>query len=139
MSLNWILHPLVQYSLQIGAISACLYLFLDLKNETRKTALRSRAAQEALEDSMDQLKRAVEKMRDQTQRMEETAARVVDPPLAVSGLNLNKRGQALRMHHRGEAPGEIAAALTLPEREVELLLKVQRLYDEAAREKSATA
>jgi hypothetical protein len=44
----------------------------------------------------------------------------------VAGMNLSKRGQALRMHKRGEKPEQIAAALELPTNEVELLLKVHR-------------
>jgi hypothetical protein len=43
------------------------------------------------------------------------------------GLNLSKRSQALRMHRRGEASPEIAAALNIPSQEVELLIKVQRI------------
>ena len=43
------------------------------------------------------------------------------------GLNLSKRSQALRMHRRGEAPAQIAAALNIPSQEVELLIKVQRI------------
>ena len=55
------------------------------------------------------------------------------PPVAVApglpkpGLNLNKRSQALRMHRRGEAADQIAAALELPRQEVELLIKVHRV------------
>ena len=55
------------------------------------------------------------------------------PPVAVApglpkpGLNLNKRSQALRMHRRGEAVDQIAAALELPRQEVDLLIKVHRI------------
>ena len=41
-----------------------------------------------------------------------------------SGLNLNKRSQVIRMSRRGEQAEKIAASLNLPQREVELLLKV---------------
>lgn len=44
-----------------------------------------------------------------------------------AGLNLNKRSQAIRMHRRGESAEAIAAALDLPRREVDLLLKVHRI------------
>jgi hypothetical protein len=43
------------------------------------------------------------------------------------GLNLSRRAQALRMHRRGDPPGQIASVLDLPVQEVELLLKVQRM------------
>ena len=49
-------------------------------------------------------------------------------PMSVRpGLNLSKRSQALRMHRRGDAPPQIAAALNIPSQEVELLIKVQRI------------
>lgn len=44
----------------------------------------------------------------------------------AAGLNLSKRSQALRMSRRGDPAGRIAAALGIPRREVDLLLKVQR-------------
>jgi hypothetical protein len=47
--------------------------------------------------------------------------------LPKPGLNLNKRSHALRMHRRGEAAEQIAAALELPRQEVDLLLKVHRI------------
>jgi len=69
--------------------------------------------------------------------VEALAAQVHDlqshPPVALApglpkpGLNLNKRSQALRMHRRGEAADQIAAALELPRQEVDLLIKVHRV------------
>lgn len=55
---------------------------------------------------------------------EERAGVLVPPAPPRSGLNLNKRTQALRMSRRGEQAEKIAATLNLPRREVELLLKV---------------
>lgn len=53
---------------------------------------------------------------------------VAPPPgLPKPGLNLSKRSHALRMHRRGEAAEQIAAALELPRQEVDLLLKVHRI------------
>lgn len=49
------------------------------------------------------------------------------PGLPKPGLNLSKRSHALRMHRRGEAAEQIAAALELPRQEVDLLLKVHRI------------
>ena len=44
-----------------------------------------------------------------------------------SGLNLSKRSQVLRMHRNGDAPERIAAALEVPQQEVDLLIKVHRI------------
>lgn len=42
------------------------------------------------------------------------------------GMNFTRRAAALRMSYRGEQPEQIAAALKIPRREVELLLKLHR-------------
>jgi DNA-binding NarL/FixJ family response regulator len=39
-------------------------------------------------------------------------------------LNLNRRGQILRLHGKGRTPAEIASDLQISQGEVELLLKV---------------
>jgi hypothetical protein len=54
-------------------------------------------------------------------------------------LNVNKRSQALQMHRRGAAPPEIAAALSIPQTEVELLVKVQRILLAAVDQPAARA
>ena len=54
------------------------------------------------------------------------AIRVCQPsPTAVRpGMNLNKRSQALQLYRRGEPPEAIAAALSIPKQEVDLLIKI---------------
>ncbi len=54
-----------------------------------------------------------------------------------ASLNLNKRTQVLRMSRRGERTENIAASLSLPRREVELLLKIHGLVLSASTEKPA--
>jgi hypothetical protein len=44
-----------------------------------------------------------------------------------AGLNLNKRVHAMRMLRRGEDLAHVAAALGVPRREVELLVRVQSI------------
>jgi DNA-binding NarL/FixJ family response regulator len=46
-------------------------------------------------------------------------------------MNTSRRSQVLRMHRRGERPEQIAAALGLPQNEVDLLLKLQRASQSA--------
>lgn len=46
-------------------------------------------------------------------------------------LNVNRRAQAIRMMRRGEHPAQISTALAIPLRQVELLLKVNRLAGQA--------
>jgi hypothetical protein len=51
---------------------------------------------------------------------------------ASAGINLNKRTQALRMMRLGQDSEQIAAALSLPRKEIELLAKVQKLLFDAS-------
>ena len=57
----------------------------------------------------------------------ELSAETIRPTAGQQALNLNKRGQVLRMRRRGENPETIAAALAIPRNEVDLLLKVHQL------------
>jgi len=78
------------------------------------------------------------RIEDMMARLEE-AARPAEPVAAVmaepgfvparpgAGLNLNKRVHAMRMLRRGEDIAHIAAALGVPGREVELLIRVQAI------------
>jgi hypothetical protein len=135
MTLQWILNPWFIFTLLTGGIAACLCLFFSLKLETRKIVRGAQSAQLEMGHTLECLTRELEAIAAEIRLMQERVDRTVTPPLAVSGLNLNKRGLALRMHRRGESAGQIANALTLPEREVELLLKVQQVYAEAAQKK----
>lgn len=70
-----------------------------------------------------------------SQLLEDLAGREAQespPPATVPHLNMNRRGQALRMARRGDTPDRIASALGIPKREVDLLLKVQRSVAGAA-------
>ena len=116
--------PLAPFLL-IGINSVlCLFFFLCLEHEIRITALRWKRRQTAQESVTSNLKA---QMADLSARMldtEERAGVLVPPIPPKSGLNLTKRSQVIRMSRRGEQAGKIAASLNLPQREVELLLKV---------------
>jgi hypothetical protein len=80
---------------------------------------------ENLESRIAQTSEAVEKLRLQ---MEQTAQESSVPVLPAGGaLNLNRRGQVLRMRRRGESPETISGSLGIPRNEVDLLLKVHEL------------
>jgi hypothetical protein len=76
---------------------------------------------------IDLLKREIQELRKQVQDTPLPVAPSTLPATPRSGLNLEKRSQALRLHRRGEAPAEIAATLDIPLQEVELLIKVHRI------------
>jgi hypothetical protein len=104
-------------------MAACLFLFWTLKREIAENEFKNREKRRALESAAGQLRATIEQLKLELSEAEARNAAAARP---VAGMNLSKRGQALRMHKRGEKPEQIAAALELPANEVELLLKVHR-------------
>src|SRR5580704_566640 len=116
--------PLAPFLL-IGINSVlCLFFFLGLEHEMRIMKLRWRRGQSAQESATDNLKAHLAELSARVLDTEERTGVLVPPVPPRSGLNLNKRSQVIRMSRRGEQPEKIAASLNLPQREVELLLKV---------------
>ncbi len=116
--------PLAPFLL-IGINSVlCLFFFLCLGHETRIMNLRWKRRQTAQESITNNLKAQVAELRARMLDTEDRAQVPVPPIPPKSGLNLIKRSQVIRMSRRGEQAGKIAASLNLPQREVELLLKV---------------
>jgi hypothetical protein len=124
---DWLslVHPIEMYGVLALAGSCLLYAFI-VHLEMRTLARRGWERHERLENRLALITEAAERMQSQ---LEETAR-----PTAASqpgqSLNLNKRGQVLRMRRRGETPETIAAALRIPQNEVTLLLKVHELSRE---------
>jgi hypothetical protein len=102
----------------------CLFFFLCLEHEMRIMKLRWRRRQVAQDSATDDLKAQVAELNARVLDTEERTGVLVPPIPPRSGLNLNKRSQVIRMSRRGEQAEKIAASLNLPQREVELLLKV---------------
>jgi hypothetical protein len=131
--------PLAPFIL-IGIHSVlCLVFFLCLEHETRVMNLRWKRRQTAQESTTEELKTQIAELRTRVLDAEERAGVLVPPTPPKSGLNLNKRTQVIRMSRRGEQADKIAAALNLPQREVELLLKVhgQVVYSSSEANSSA--
>ncbi len=123
--------------LLIGLCSVCaLVFFLRLDMDARRLKSASRRRHNFQEATIQELRERLEEMGERLRETEERAG-VLTPPLPKSGLNLNKRSQVIRMSRRGEGPQHIAASLQLPQREVELLLKVYGLVLDGTRKPSS--
>ena len=109
-----------------GAVLSFLTLW---RAQALLRAARRNAADQnpRMESAIGVLQQGLEALQSQLQESRHYAPAFVVPATPRAGLNLDKRSQALRMHRRGEAPAQIAAALELPRQEVELLLKVHRI------------
>ena len=114
------------YALVVVSLGLCMYLFLSAKREIRRLQLRMKQQNVLLQEAYDRMEFAVEQLRGQFQELEGKTGELVPPSPARSGMNLNKRTQAARMFRRGERPEQIAAALSLPQNEVALLLRVHQ-------------
>jgi hypothetical protein len=112
------LMPLFPYLLIAAGLFSSLALFVTLKQEMRKLVFRQKARIEQMWARLDEAERPADPV------AEEVA--FVPAPLRA-GLNLNKRVHAMRMMRRGEDIAHIAAALGVPRREVELLIRVQTI------------
>ena len=104
---------------------AAAYLFFSLKVELRLQA--KRAVTRAEFDS--RLAEFVTELETLRTQVASTESRPAPPewPLqdrATGSLNLNRRGQILRLHGKGRSTAEIASDLQISQGEVELLLKV---------------
>jgi hypothetical protein len=114
-------------ALLVAGLAACVFLFLLAKRDVRVAGKRWAKRQDGALAEVNKLRAELEEIRGRVRDTEENAGLLVAPPPAMSGLNLGKRSQAIRMSRRGDAPGQIAAALRIPEREIELLLKVHHI------------
>ena len=114
------------YALVVVSLGLCMYLFFTAKREIRRMQLRMKQQNVLLQEAYDRMEFQVEQLKTQFQDLEGKTGEMVPPSPAKSGMNLNKRTQAARMFRRGERPEQIAAALSLPQNEVALLLKVHQ-------------
>jgi len=127
------LQPLVFCILLAAGLGSCLYLFATLKDEIRGLLRRcqeDRLRVQAVESALNDARLAVEAVETDLRALERQTGMLVAPPPARSGLNLSKRTHVLRMHRAGQDGASIAAALSLPRSEVELLIKVHRIVVE---------
>ena len=115
------------YALVAAGSIACLFVFLTLKQEIRRLKSRLDRQQAGEVAAAWNLKVKFEEITLRLRDSEERAGVLVAPEPARSGLNLTKRSQVIRMSRRGERAENIAASLSLPRGEVDLLLKINAL------------
>jgi hypothetical protein len=115
---------LVLFGLLAMGLAAALALFLSLKYELRVQTRKDRARLDAM----------LQRLQDAERPAPEPAASTAPsaPALLRSGMNINKRVQAVRLLRRGEDVSHVAAALGVSRREIELLLRVQKLSAQRA-------
>ena len=124
MNLVLQLAPLV---ILIGGIVVCGCIFVSLKREIHALFQRLQEQHREIQNLEQRTGAQLDDVRTGLREADERSGVLVPPSPPRSGLNLNKRSQVLRMSRHGENESNIAAALSLPRKEVELLLKVQKI------------
>lgn len=123
MSFDWILSPLAIYGAMALTMVSCLTLFLSFKFEVRQVRRHGEASKDSLASQVREMESSMGSLQE---KVEDIGAR---PTLGTPAMNLNRRVQVLRMHRRGESLETIAAALSTPRNEVELLIRVQKMME----------
>jgi hypothetical protein len=111
--LNSFMFEVTPYAAAIAGLIATLVLFVSVKREVHENARRER--------------RNFEQLLAATPAPAPVPEPVYIPVQLRPGININRRVHALRMLRRGENVPHIAAALGVPRREVELLVRVAQL------------
>jgi len=113
------------FGLLIMGLMASIALFISLKYEVRVQARKDQARLDAMLKRLEEAERPAP--------VPDPEPEVAEPIIALrSGLNMNKRVQAVRLLRRGEDIGHVAAALGVTRREVELLVRVQKISAQRA-------
>jgi hypothetical protein len=119
--------PLAPYLLIALNSILCLFFFLCLENEIRILKRRVAGPGKIQDSAAQDLKAKLDELSLRVHDAEERVGIAVLPPTPKASLNLNKRTQVIRMSRRGEPEENIALSLSIPRKEVELLLKVHHL------------
>jgi len=106
--------------------AACVYLFLCLRKQSRIISRRE-ADGAALSERMGGLVNAIEAMSLRLEEVERRKAIMIEGFAEPASVNLNRRGQVLRLSRRGDSAGQIASALGLSQGEVKLTLRVHEM------------
>lgn len=116
---------LLPYALLVVIIGLCLALFLLVKADVRRHASQWTREREELLETQLALKAQISALETAVQARQERAAPVVAPAPVRLSLNLQRRAQILRLARRGDRADQIATTLAMPQKEVELFLKLQ--------------
>jgi DNA-binding NarL/FixJ family response regulator len=108
-------------TLLVLGVPGVIYLYLSLKIELR-LATRRAVTRAELDARFTELVTDLETLR---VRLALAETRPTPTDWSPQAVNLNRRGQVLRLHGKGRTPAEIASDLQISRGEVELLIKVQ--------------
>jgi hypothetical protein len=118
--------PIAPYALLAMACLAGLLILFAVTSDIRKLKMRQ-SKNPAPTAPPEDLQLKLEELQARLIDAEERANLVMAPAGFRSSLNMSKRSQVLRLSRRGEESQSIAETLSMPRKEVELLLKIHGL------------
>ena len=110
----------------LGLLAGCV-LLAALRAELLKKTGRVETAGQLARQELSALQARFNELSAELQETREHAHLAVATSPAPPRMNINKRGQVLRLHRRGENPAQISSSLGLARGEVDLILKVQSM------------
>ncbi len=110
----------------LAALSLQFWLYLKLKAEFRKMMVHM-ATQDDIANSVSPLADQVAALEARFAHISAGRREQEEWIAGAESINLNRRGQILRLHKRGESVPEIASALRVGQGEVRLIIKVFEL------------
>lgn len=130
-------HPITVLAACALTLAGSLLLFFSLKSELARLRAEMCGREQQWAAEAGELRRALQGL---SQELEQERKAALDRAAGPrESMNLSKRSQALRMHRLGQSPENIAAALGVSRREVDLLLKVHRTVLETVTGQGASA
>ena len=127
MKIDWMNQAVVEMSILGSLLGVGLIGSLTLWISTK---MQSRAARKAFEEFRLSTEAKISEMSAQILELKSMPEPVPAPLMAaVQGMNMTMRAKVLRMYRRGEAIPGIAAALSIQQEEVRLLLKLNKLLE----------
>jgi hypothetical protein len=127
MNLDWLLSPIAQYLLIGFGLLGSLVLWVSFKKDLQSVRTNAAQSGKSIEEKVQDLSESVQLVRESLQSRSSGNSTGMLMSGIAPGINPAKRAQALLLHIHGEQAGSIAAALEVPENEIALLLKVNRL------------
>jgi hypothetical protein len=122
---EWILNPLTTYAITGTGLVALLYLWFGARIEATRCRHEMTAMKKNTDSALQELASKVNEIvaRPAIERPQEN-------PRITQALNLTRRAQVLHMRRRGDEAHTIAAALGIAHGEVELLFKLERIFQQ---------
>jgi hypothetical protein len=135
----WI--PLLLGGIAVALGALCVGQFFSFKKSFKKEATQAVAGVrdfESLEARVAHLVAEMDELREGEGERDAGRPAPVGWAPEVAGVNLNRRGQVLRLRRRGRTVEEIASTLQMSRGEVELMVKVHELSQKVAGAASAS-